>query len=176
MTSLSKLMSLVLRHEPERFGLCLDAEGFVPIDDLVAAIGTRQPGVTREQVLAVVAQVEPRKQRFTIAGDDIRANYGHSLARRIEHEVAPPPERLYHGTHAAAVAVILGEGLRPMGRQYVHLTTDRELALRVGARRGAPAVLRVEVARALAAGVVFYRANRTFWLVDAMPAGCLAHD
>jgi putative RNA 2'-phosphotransferase len=176
MRNLSKLMSLILRHEPERFGLVLDAEGFVPIDELLVAIRTRQPGVTREQVVAVVAQVEPEKQRFTIEGNDIRANYGHSFAQRIEHEPAPPPDLLYHGTHAGAVADILREGLRPMARQYVHLTTDREMARRVGARHGVPSVLRIDVARALAAGVVFYRANRTFWLVDGLPADCVARD
>ncbi|MFO0983045.1 MAG: RNA 2'-phosphotransferase [Planctomycetota bacterium] len=173
MKNLSKLMALILRHEPERFGVSLDPEGFVAIDDLVAAIAPSWPSVTREHIVAVVGQNEPKKQRYTIVGDDIRANYGHSVALRIAHDVVHPPVELFHGTHAGAVTAILAEGLRPMGRQYVHLTNDRELARRVGRRRGEPVVLRVDTASAVANGIVFRRANQAFWLVDAMPAACL---
>src|SRR5262245_1097844 len=59
MKELSKLMSLILRHEPERFGLVLDAEGFVLLDELLAAVRTRFPSATRDQLLAVVERVEP---------------------------------------------------------------------------------------------------------------------
>jgi RNA:NAD 2'-phosphotransferase (TPT1/KptA family) len=61
--------------------------------------------------------VEPDKRRFSIVDDDIRANCGHQ----------------------AAVPDVLREGPAPMKRQYVHLTGNRELAVRVGARRGATA-------------------------------------
>ena len=37
MRRLSKFLSLVLRHQPERCGLELDAQGFVPVAELLAA-------------------------------------------------------------------------------------------------------------------------------------------
>lgn len=110
------------------------------------------------------------KYRFTILDDDIRANYGHSLAERIAQQAAEPPALLLHGTHESALARILVEGLVPMKRQYVHMTALPELALRVGARRGKPVLLEIEAARANAAGVTFYRANESCWLADAVPA------
>jgi putative RNA 2'-phosphotransferase len=167
---LSKLMSLMLRHEPSRFGLELDPEGFVALDAVLAAVRTRFPGTHLEDIRRVVETVEPAKQRFTIVDEDIRANYGHSLAQRVTQEAAFPPEVLFHGTHRAAVDAILADGLRPMKRQYVHLTDDLVLARQVGGRRGAPHVLQVAAARAAGEGVRFYRANPTFWLADFVPA------
>jgi putative RNA 2'-phosphotransferase len=162
-------MSLALRHEPTRFGLVLDAEGFTPLASLADALQ-----VAAADIRAVVEGVEPDKQRYSIVGEDIRANYGHSLAERIAQESSEPPPVLLHGTHEGAVATILREGLRPMARQYVHLTADAGIASRVGGRRGRPVLLRVDARAARAAGIIFYRANETFWLVDSLPAEYLS--
>lgn len=168
-TRLSKLMSLVLRHRPDEFDLVLDAEGFVPVDELVAALRRPHPEVTRAEVEHVVAHHAPHKQRFSILDGQVRANYGHSLTGRIEHPPAPPPGRLLHGTHEQAVERILREGLRPMGRQYVHLTPDPAIARQVGGRRGRPVVLVVDAAAAHDAGIAFRPAGDTFWLTDLVP-------
>jgi putative RNA 2'-phosphotransferase len=125
--------------------------------------------VTETDIVAVVETLEPDKRRFSIVDGDIRANYGHSLAERIVHVAAEPPEILCHGTHENAVRSVLRDGLAPMKRQYVHLTGDRELAARVGARRGKPVLLDVAAGDAHRDGVRFYRANEAFWLVDAVP-------
>jgi len=167
---LSRLMSVVLRHKPEGFGVVLDAEGYTPLTELVAALRAREAWADESAVRAVVATNDPVKQRFSIVGDDIRANYGHSVAGRIAHDPAIPPEVLFHGTAATALASILSAGLSPMRRQYVHLTVDRELALRVGSRHGLPCLVCVEAGRARRDGVRFYRANRSFWLADHVPA------
>src|SRR4030095_7640481 len=72
-------------------------------------------------------------------------------ADRIAHERAAPPAVLFHGTATSALDAILASGLRPMRRQYVHLTGDSVLAMRVGARHGRACLLRVDAARAAAA-------------------------
>jgi putative RNA 2'-phosphotransferase len=165
----SKHMALILRHAPERAGLVLDPEGYVHLDDLVAALRGEIAELDADTVRAVVAVVEPHKQRYAIEGEFVRANYGHSTAERIAHEPAEPPAELFHGTTDEALDTIRRQGLRPMRRQYVHLTTDRALALSVGARHGASRLLRIDAAAAHAAGLPFYKANHTFWLVAAMP-------
>lgn len=167
---ISKLMSLMLRHEPGKFGLTLDPEGFAPMEEVLHAIRSRIADASAEEIFAVVDTVEPDKRRFAIEDGDIRANYGHSLRERIAQNAAEPPATLLHGTTEAAAARILSEGLSPMSRQYVHLTVNGELASRVGARRGKPVLLEVDARQALASGVVFYRANESFWLADAVPA------
>ena len=52
-----------------------------------------------------------------------------------------PPEFLYHGTATRFVDDILKEGLKPMSRQWVHISPDYATALKVGARHGTPVVL-----------------------------------
>jgi len=174
LVQLSKLLSLMLRHQPKEFGLLLDAEGFASLDDVLEAAKTRMPSVTGADIVAVVETIEPDKRRFEIVEHDIRANYGHSFAERVAHDRHTPPVLLLHGTTDAAAPLILRDGLRPMKRQYVHMTPDRELALRVGARRGKPAIVKVAALAAHEDGVVFYRANESFWLADSIPAKYLA--
>jgi putative RNA 2'-phosphotransferase len=47
---LSKLMSLMLRHEPGKFSLLLDAEGFTPLEDLLRAAQANLGAVTEADI------------------------------------------------------------------------------------------------------------------------------
>ena len=163
---LSKLLSLMLRHQPEQFGIILDPEGYADLREVLAAIQAQVPDATETDLRDIVATLETDKQRFSIVDGEIRANYGHSLVDRIRHQPAAPPPILWHGTNEAALPAIATRGILPMKRQYVHLTTDERLAMRVGSRHGAAHTLRIDAARAHAEGTVFYRANDTFWLAD----------
>jgi putative RNA 2'-phosphotransferase len=52
------------------------------------------------------------------------------------HKIASkPPDILYHGTFSPADKNIMSEGLRPMNRQYVHLSTNENTAIQVGKRK-----------------------------------------
>ena len=167
---ISKLMSLILRHEPGKFGITLDAEGYAAMSELLGAIREQIADAAESDLIAVVETIEPDKRRFAISEGEIRANYGHSLTDRIVHERAMPPAVLWHGTAAPAVAAIRRDGIRPMKRQYVHLTTHTALASRIGARHGTAVLIEVDAAQAHADGIAFYRANEAFWLADAIPA------
>jgi putative RNA 2'-phosphotransferase len=169
-TALSKLMARLLRHRAGEHGLTLDAEGFVSLEDLIAAIN-RERGwdwVRAAQIEEVIARQE--KRRYEIVDGDIRAIYGHSLATAISYPQVVPPDVLLHGTARRFVEAIRREGLRPMRRQYVHLTDDPALALLTGRRRDPqPAILRIDAARAHAAGVTFFRADTGVYLARWLP-------
>jgi putative RNA 2'-phosphotransferase len=167
---ISKLLALILRHRPDRFDIVLDPEGYASLKDVLVALRAHFPDATEEDVVAVVETIEPDKRRYTLSDGEIRANYGHSLTSRIAHEQGTPPAVPWHGTTNPAVPNIVERGLLPMKRQYVHLTVDSVLAERVGARRGTPRVIKVDAARAHADGVVFHRANDSFWLADEVAA------
>jgi putative RNA 2'-phosphotransferase len=81
-----------------------------------------------------------------------------------------PPDRLWHGTTASRVDVVLREGLRPMGRAFVHLSDTLEQARAVGARHGTPVVVLVDAIGAAAEGVAFHRGGRGTWLARGVPA------
>jgi putative RNA 2'-phosphotransferase len=163
----SKYLSKHLRHEPERIGITLDANGWVPVPALLAAAGAHGFPISRAELADVVAGND--KQRFVIEGDRIRASQGHSVAVDLDLPEVEPPGFLFHGTVAASVPAIQAGGLLPMRRQHVHLSPDRETATRVGARRGRPVVLSVDSGAMHAAGHVFYRSANGVWLTAHVP-------
>ena len=117
------------------------------------------------------------KQRHEIREGRIRALYGHSVPGRIERASAAPPGWFFHGTSPATARVIRVEGLRPMGRQFVHLSVDRDMARAVGARKAPdPVILVVDAQAAAEAGVVFYAGNEKVWLADVVPPEFIGED
>ena len=167
-TQISKLISLVLRHHPERLGLTLDDHGWADMKALIKAIHAIQP-FDMEQLEAIV-RADP-KQRYAFSPDKtrIRANQGHSIPVDLELTPRTPPNILWHGTGERFVSAILREGLKPMGRQYVHLSADPDTAVKVGRRHGGPALFTVDAARMAGDGLLFYRSENGVWLTDAVP-------
>ncbi|MBL1097821.1 RNA 2'-phosphotransferase [Streptomyces coffeae] len=168
---LSKYLARHLRHAPERIGITLDDQGWVPVDELIAAAARHGFPFSRAELDVVVADND--KQRYTIEADRIRANQGHSIPVDLALPQAVPPAYLFHGTVTRNVAAIRREGLRPMTRHAVHLSPDRATATRVGARRGTPVVLAVDAAAMHRAGHVFHVSTNGVWLTAAVPAAFL---
>jgi putative RNA 2'-phosphotransferase len=168
LVQLSRRLSHILRHDPASVGLALDAQGWVAVDDLLAAAA-----VNRAQLDAVVAGND--KRRFEVrrgpgGRDEIRASQGHSVPVDLGLEAVPPPPVLYHGTSAAALPSIRARGLERGGRHHVHLSPDVATAQAVGRRRRGPvAVLAVDAAAMAAAGHAFYRSANGVWLTDHVP-------
>ena len=167
----SRRLSLVLRHRPETAGLALDANGWVPVADLLGALG-----LTRPELDLIVEGND--KSRFAIARRDdgtdwIRASQGHS--RRVEVDLgldpAEPPAVLFHGTPRDNLGSIRREGLRPGRRHHVHLSPDVATALVVGGRRSFDVVvLRVAAGAMATGGHVFHRSANGVWLTSFVPA------
>jgi putative RNA 2'-phosphotransferase len=171
--ALSRAVLLALRHEPEAFGLALDPQGWVAVDDLLAALRARDPLQWRDLDRAALERLVAShdKPRHEIVGDRIRSLYGLSHAQPLLLPPAMPPARLFHGTSAAAAAVILVEGLVPKGRQFVHLSADRPWARAIAYRRSTqPALLQVRADDAHAAGVVFHNAGGHVWMSGPIEA------
>lgn len=170
--SLSKAMSKALRHQPERLGITLAQDGSVEVDVLVRALNQRG-GWPRRICEADIMQVVEHgtKQRFAVADGRIRARYGHSIPLSITYEQTEPPDILYHGTAQRFLDSITKEGLLPMSRQVVHLSSTIETARAVGKRHGGQTIiLQVDARRAAQDGIRFYRGNDDTWLADAIPA------
>ncbi|MBA2287137.1 MAG: RNA 2'-phosphotransferase [Ktedonobacteraceae bacterium] len=170
--ALSKKMAHALRHAPWVYELELDNEGWVPVDDLLETLRAerRQWRDLREEDLAeLIASAD--KQRYEMRDGKIRALYGHSLPGKLAKIEATPPEILYHGTTPAVLDAIHAHGLKPMRRQYVHLSLDIATAQQVARRRTDRAViLRIRAAEAHAQGLKFYRGNDMVWLADHVPS------
>ena len=158
--TVSKLLSLMLRHKPDEFGLQADRHGFVDLDAVVRAFQGRNSQFALEDLEKVVYDGE--KPRFEIVDNRIRARYGHSFSIDLGLDPSAPPEFLYKGVDAADVERLLAEGLTPDDRDYVHLSFDADVAARLSARPGRQgAVINIAATRAHDAGVHFYDCGPT---------------
>ena len=79
LTSISKLLSLVLRHDPQRIGLQLDESGWASVSDLLARVEAAGRDITHEQLKEVVSSSDKKRFAFSEDGTRIRANQGHSI-------------------------------------------------------------------------------------------------
>jgi putative RNA 2'-phosphotransferase len=168
----SKLMAYILRHSPEEFGLKPDMEGFVPLGELVDALRKVYPDVGEGFVRGIVKN-DP-KGRYEIRGDKIRARYGHSYPVSLNHEEDTDSRFLYHGTPRRNLSSILREGLKPMKRQYVHLSASRTEAIETGRRHCRDVVLLIIDADCLKRkGLKIYRAGKNVRIVERVPPECI---
>src|SRR5688500_8480496 len=96
--TISKFLSLVLRHKPQSIGLTLDRHGWASIDALMEKSNAAGVPFTRNELLHIAATSD--KKRFAISNDQlsIRAVQGHSIPVDLGLTPQAPPPSLYHGT------------------------------------------------------------------------------
>lgn len=170
LTRLSRLVALVLRHRPDEVGVSLDSGGFAPLDTLAQGLAA-QPGWETISTGDLVALADADPRRYEVRDDRIRARYGHTIAVEEPGDAGLPPEWLYQGMAPADAVALAEEGLRPVGRQYVHLSTTPQAAAEVGRRHAPDAIVVVVLARrAAAAGIEFRRASPALFLTGPVPS------
>lgn len=159
----SKMLARALRHEPEKIGIELDAHGWAQVGPLVRGMSGKVE-FSRAILEHIVAADPKGRYEFDAHHTRVRARQGHSVRVDVELERCDPPAALYHGTSARALGKIMREGIKPMGRLYVHLSPDHETAVKVGSRHGVPVVLEVDAATMAAEGREFLISRNGVWL------------
>jgi putative RNA 2'-phosphotransferase len=166
----SKFLSLVLRHRPEVIGLELDENGWASVDELLAKMASEaQKDFTFEELRYIVANND--KKRFAFSDDlrMIRANQGHSVKVDLSLKGKVPPGLLYHGTAIKNLESIRKAGLKKGQRHHVHLSADRDTAIKVGGRHGKPVVLTIAAMNMYQSGIPFFLSENGVWLTDHVP-------
>ncbi len=171
--STSKFLSLILRHQPEKIGLSLDANGWANLDELLRLSAAKGRWFTRALIEEVVATND--KQRFVFNEDRsmIRANQGHSVSVNLGLVPVTPPPVLFHGTATRFLESIRQQGLLKGNRQHVHLSPDESTASKVGQRHGKPVVLKIAAGKMQLVGHSFYRSDNGVWLTEQVPPAFL---
>lgn len=157
--SQSKRLAYLLRHSnlPDKYG-------WVSVDVLCKESGYK------EHIIRTLVLFDD-KGRFIFSDDQtkVRALYGHSI--KIESDAVPmqPPAVLYHGTAVKSLAAIFEEGIKPMSRAKVHLSSTIETAKLVGQRHGTPIVLEINTYAMATDGHSLYQLNNDIWQTDYIP-------
>ncbi|KAI9888838.1 MAG: hypothetical protein M1814_006241 [Vezdaea aestivalis] len=147
--SISKAMSLLLRHRAGQEGLKLDESGWASLADLFLIPRVRSLTPSLPEIIRIVAA--DAKGRFelspapppldnlppelTASEFRIRATQGHSIKleaeklglERVGVEMVGLPETVVHATFYSAWELVLkAGGLSPMGRAHVHCAVVEE--------------------------------------------------
>lgn len=168
---ISKFLSLVLRHNPDKIGLVLDENAWANTEELIEKCNKNSIKFSFEDLEVVVETNNKNRFSFNENKTKIRANQGHSLKNiDLEFEAIEPPKFLYHGTVDRFIVSIKENGLQKMSRQHVHLSKDKETAINVGSRRGKAIILSVSALEMHQAGFEFYCSENGVWLTDNVPS------
>ena len=168
---ISKFISMILRHKPQVIGITLDEHGCADVNELIKGINeTGEEIEFSKDTLETIVKTD-KKQRYSFSQDRtlIRANQGHSIPVDVELEKKEPPKVLYHGTGVKSVKAIQEQGLLPMERLYVHLSTDVETATNVGKRHGTPVIFQVNAEQMQKDGYDFFQSVNGVWLTKEVP-------
>lgn len=168
--NISKFLSFILRHQPEKIGIQLDANGWVDVNELIEKATKSGIQFDRETLNHIVATNAKKRFAFNEKLDKIRASQGHSLEVELGYDNQRPPEILYHGTGEKSVQSILQTGLEKRSRQHVHLSSDITTAIAVGQRHGKPYVLKVLAEQMYNDNFQFFISENNVWLTDNVPS------
>ncbi|QJD98072.1 RNA 2'-phosphotransferase [Mucilaginibacter robiniae] len=168
-TRISKFLSLVLRHQPDVIGIELDENGWTDVSTLLQHMNNHGMKISPAILEHVVATNNKKRFAFNETHMQIRASQGHTVNIDLGYTPMQPPNVLYHGTATHHVASIMQDGLEKRSRQHVHLSTDRDTAIKVGQRHGQPEVLIIDAQSMYKDGYTFYISDNGVWLTDYVP-------
>jgi len=173
---LGRVMTGILRHFPEKYGLTMDTHGWVELPQLVQSINQHHRGYHWLRVHHLVAIAESdAKGRYEVKEDRIRATYGHTLDIDLDLPTENVPDELFFPVTADEAPTVLEVGLKPSDRKKVHLSRTAEDARAAGSvRTPEPVILVVDARKARSEGLVIMQAGKTVFLVDQVPPALLA--
>ncbi|HPP44458.1 MAG TPA: RNA 2'-phosphotransferase [Methanomassiliicoccaceae archaeon] len=173
---IGRTMAGALRHFPEKFGLHMDEQGFVPMREFIYAVKKNNPRYhwLRPHHIIALIETDP-KGRYQSSTDLIRATYGHTIDLDLRLPTDNIPDRLYYPTTEEEADIILETGLKPSDRKMVHLSKTYADAYNAGrVRTDTPVILEIDAKRAMESGMEIQRAARTVYLIGEVPAQFLS--
>ena len=168
---LAKIISYILGRNPAEFGLVPDLDGFVKIKEFLKAL-------SEEEGLTYVRTSNINEILITLPNPPVEIRDNHI---RAKHRNETPgyipaqnlPKLLYTCVRRKAYPSVLENGIRPMGFSHVILSSEPDMAERMGKRRDPmPVQLVVQTEISLNKGITFYEAGETLYLAESIQPGC----
>lgn len=155
--AISKKISYELRHKIKDY--TADSAGYVPISELVRTLNSYLDESLMKGELEYIVENND-KQRFSIEGDKIRANQGHSSDSGVSSEalctrITEPLEYCVHGTTKKNASLIKKNGgLNKMGRDHIHMAIAPDATS--GFRKSSQVLIHVNTKKLLSIGHKLY--------------------
>lgn len=171
-----KQLSWLLRHDSESFARGLiDENGWRGVDELV-----KGHGFTHVLLREIVTTNNKQRYEFNSDNTKIRARQGHSIPVDVGLKEATDITKdrpfLWHGTSNRFIGDIKAQGLVPGSRLFVHLSGDKETALKVGQRHGGETYLIcVDAYQMLLDGKIIYKSNNGVYNVKEVGTDYLVY-
>ena len=167
-TQLSKLLSFTLRHGALEMKLPIRSDGYVNLDRILQHNKFKQLNITLSDILEVVETNE--KKRFEVTDIEgvkyIRAVQGHTIKQVEDEELLTPILNASeialaaHGTYLRHMTAIQSTGLSRMNRKHIHMASSINPGVVVsGARNSAEVFIVINVEKAIADGILFYKSK-----------------
>jgi putative RNA 2'-phosphotransferase len=166
---ISKFLSLVLRHRPDKIGIQLDENGWTDVAQLIKKAKLSHINLDLDTLKFIVDTNSKKRFAFDENLEKIRASQGHSVEIELGYQPQEPPALLYHGTASQFADAILRTGINKRKRHHVHLSEDVETAVKVGQRHGKPVVFEVLAEQMDQHQIPFYLSDNGVWLTDEVP-------
>jgi len=168
---LAKIISYILGRNPAEFGLVPDSNGFVKIKEFLKALseeeGLKYVRTSNINQILITLPNPP----VEIRGTHIRAKHRNETSGYIPAQNLP--KHLYTCVRRKAYPSVLENGIRPMGFSHVILSSEPDMAERMGKRRDPmPIQLVVQTEISLDKGIIFYEAGETLYLAESIQPGC----
>ena len=133
---LGRVLTGILRHFPDRYGLEMESHGWVSLPAIVRAVSQKHPAYHWLRVMHLVAIAETdAKGRYEVRDERIRAMYGHTVDVELDLPTENIPDRLFFPVTPDEAAIVLEVGLKPSDRKRVHLSKTAEDARAAGSVR-----------------------------------------
>jgi 2'-phosphotransferase len=176
-TQIGKTLSWLLRHGLDERGITMRSDAYVLLDDVMAQ---REFSDLSVQDIEYIVETNSKK-RYSLLNEDgvlfIKANQGHSasVGEQIDQTqafevITVPFEKCIHGTDKKSWKLIEKTGLKRMARQHIHFTRSEPSDSTVisGARSSSTVLIYIDMARAMADGIVFYLSSNGVILTEGV--------
>jgi len=171
---ISRIVTGILRHFPEKFDVVLDEKGWAKIQDIVNGIKKNERKFRWLKNIHIESFVltDPKGRfQYDPSQGKVRAVYGHSI--NVDLSDLPRdniPEKLYYAIVPEEEEFIKEIGIKPGERKWVHLSRTYEEAYIAGRHRSDdPIVLEINAKEAINDGIEIYRATKYIYITKEIP-------
>ena len=170
---LEKIISYILGRNPAEFGLVPDPEGFIKIKEFLKVVQEEKglKHIRRSSIDEILITIP--NPLIEIRGNQIRSKAFESSS--VYPKSIDVPKLLFTCVRRKAYANAIEKGIYPMGFTHVILSSNSDMAEKIGRRRDPePVRLVVQTQKCMDTGIVFSSAGETLYLAESIPPGCFS--